>query len=245
MGTRKRNKKNNYLMAGFTIVELLIVIIIIGILATIVLNVFTGVQKRARNTFLVTSARAYQKGLAAYYGEHGNYPPVTLPASFFSSTGTQRKVCLGSGYSRTQTQGGVQYEYCYSGVASCFGTNCNTGLPYTMVDTTFNNALKPYVDTKYQYLPGHAEYVNMTIPGIGQIVFAQQGLEFYNNASLVVSGKPTPNYIHYFLEGQNQDCGLSRSIGPVTPGGTTYRFGARNYKTHGDFTECVVGLIEQ
>ena len=39
---------NNYRNQGFTIVELLIVIVVIGILAALVLNTISGVQKRAR-----------------------------------------------------------------------------------------------------------------------------------------------------------------------------------------------------
>ena len=40
--------------SGFTIVELLIVIIVIGILAALVLVTFSGVQQKARNTERVT-----------------------------------------------------------------------------------------------------------------------------------------------------------------------------------------------
>lgn len=59
---------------GFTIVELLIVIVVIGILAALVLNTFNGVQARARNTERQTDTKAIASQLEAYYAEKGGYP---------------------------------------------------------------------------------------------------------------------------------------------------------------------------
>lgn len=59
---------------GFTIVELLIVIVVIGILAALVLNTFAGVQKRARDTERQTDITAVASQLEKYYTDKGNYP---------------------------------------------------------------------------------------------------------------------------------------------------------------------------
>lgn len=59
---------------GFTIVELLIVIIVIGILALLVLNTFQGVQAKARNTERQTDVKAISSQLEAYYADKGGYP---------------------------------------------------------------------------------------------------------------------------------------------------------------------------
>src|SRR5581483_8957177 len=61
---------------GFTIVELLIVIIIIGILAALVLNSFRGVQERARDTERQTDINAQQSQLEVYFTDNGNYPTL-------------------------------------------------------------------------------------------------------------------------------------------------------------------------
>ena len=63
---------------GFTIVELLIVIVVIGILAALVLNTFAGIQQRARDTERKTDINSVATQLEAYYnldGE-GSYPAL-------------------------------------------------------------------------------------------------------------------------------------------------------------------------
>jgi prepilin-type N-terminal cleavage/methylation domain-containing protein len=59
---------------GFTIVELLIVIVVIGILAALVLNTFAGVQARARDTERQTDVNALATQLEVYYNDNGAYP---------------------------------------------------------------------------------------------------------------------------------------------------------------------------
>lgn len=78
--------------SGFTIVELLIVIVIIGILAALVITVYNGIQQRARNTSRIASAKELQKLLNAYVVQEGKYP----------STG---RVCIGSGYTDLDNDG--------------------------------------------------------------------------------------------------------------------------------------------
>ena len=73
-------RKNN----GFTIVELLIVIVVIGILAAITIVAFNGVQKRARDSQRVSDAQGIVKALEQYKILNGSYPPVS-----FSGLGSQ------------------------------------------------------------------------------------------------------------------------------------------------------------
>lgn len=61
---------------GFTIVELLIVIVVIGILAALVITTFTGIQKKARDTERTTDIKALHGQLEAYYAQNGSYPQI-------------------------------------------------------------------------------------------------------------------------------------------------------------------------
>ena len=61
---------------GFTLVELLIVIVIIAILATITVVAYNGIQTRAYYSRLSGSINTYAKALAMYKIDNGDYPPA-------------------------------------------------------------------------------------------------------------------------------------------------------------------------
>lgn len=71
---------------GFTIVELLIVIVVIGILAAITIVAYNGVQQKARNTQTQLAMASYAKAVLLYGQDKGVYP---TPAYF---------TCLGDEY---------------------------------------------------------------------------------------------------------------------------------------------------
>lgn len=56
---------------GFTIVELLIVIVVIGILAAITIVAYNGIQERAESTKIISRAQAYAKGLKLWEADIG------------------------------------------------------------------------------------------------------------------------------------------------------------------------------
>lgn len=60
--------------SGFTIVELLIVIVVIGILAAITIVTYGGMQQRARGTERNQDMSTVQKLLEAYYIDNSTYP---------------------------------------------------------------------------------------------------------------------------------------------------------------------------
>lgn len=61
---------------GFTIVELLIVIVVIGILATLVITTYNGIQQKARDTKRKTDVNALQGHVESYFTESGKYPTL-------------------------------------------------------------------------------------------------------------------------------------------------------------------------
>lgn len=62
---------------GFTIVELLIVIVVIGILAAIVIVAYNGIQDSARAQTKVNDLKTIQKLILAYYAQNGSYPSTS------------------------------------------------------------------------------------------------------------------------------------------------------------------------
>lgn len=63
--------------AGFTIVELLIVIVVIAILAAISIVSYNGIQGRAEDTRRITDAKNIVKALELYKINNGNYPAAS------------------------------------------------------------------------------------------------------------------------------------------------------------------------
>lgn len=72
-------------LAGFTIVELLIVIVVISILAAISVVAYNGIQSRARASQQNAAAKSYITIFNSYLAANGSYP----------STGGQVRICLG------------------------------------------------------------------------------------------------------------------------------------------------------
>src|SRR5579859_3063380 len=62
---------------GFTIVELLIVIVVIGILALLVITTYSGIQAKARNAKRQTDIASLQTQLEAFFSQNGYYPSLT------------------------------------------------------------------------------------------------------------------------------------------------------------------------
>ncbi len=112
---------------GFTIVELLIVIVVIGILAAIVIAAYNGVQKSASKSSMQSDLKnaAQQMGIAQV--DLGVYPDV-LPAAAKTSPGvTLTLVKRTGGYSGlNNVQFGVLFQtICQQIISEGYGTGTN------------------------------------------------------------------------------------------------------------------------
>lgn len=106
---------------GFTIVELLIVIVVIGILAAITIVAYNGFQERANNGKTTQSLTAWIKALQLHKADKGQWP----------SGG----VCLGTGY-----------KYGLDGAATSGTAQCRqTGTYGSLESTAFNTTMQPYI----------------------------------------------------------------------------------------------------
>lgn len=89
---------------GFTIVELLIVIVVIGILAAITIVSFNGIRNRGENVKTVSAVRSYATAIMNYQVINGFYPKETgwpclgaHPTSCGKRTSNTTNTCIGGG----------------------------------------------------------------------------------------------------------------------------------------------------
>ena len=106
--------------SGFTIVELLIVIVVIAILATISIVAYNGIKTRAENNKTIAAATAYYKAMKLYEVDKGEVP------HFYD-------LCLGENYPWDFTGNS-------SGANQCFYAS----MSYYKVNATFNTMLRDY-----------------------------------------------------------------------------------------------------
>lgn len=100
------------LQKGFTIVELLIVIVVIGVLAAIVIVSFNGIQTRAQNTQKYNELKSWQKAFETYKAGQGNYPALA-----------DGDYCLGRGFLAGYDGASRCRDYGYSGTTSILESN--------------------------------------------------------------------------------------------------------------------------
>lgn len=135
---------------GFTIVELLIVIVVIGILATLVIVTFTGIQQKARNSQRQTDINAINSHVEAFYADKGYYPTSNdLTTASFRSTNLKglddealvdpKQSAAGATISGTAVAAGT-YQYSY------VTTGCTTTDPSSDTNQCTGYTLTAHVE---------------------------------------------------------------------------------------------------
>jgi prepilin-type N-terminal cleavage/methylation domain-containing protein len=103
---------------GFTIVELLIVIVVIAILAAITIVAYNGIQNRARVSSVSSALSQASKKLALYHVDYSAYPTNgNLAAAGVTDSGdvSYQYSTTASGYCVTATSGNVSYKITEAG----------------------------------------------------------------------------------------------------------------------------------
>lgn len=80
--------KKAELRQGFTLVEILVVVVILGVIAAIVIPAFSTSAEDATSSVFTQNMRIARNAFNLYFHEHEAYPPDRLPAVFPEEMGT-------------------------------------------------------------------------------------------------------------------------------------------------------------
>lgn len=204
LGQKQANNRD-----GFTIVELLIVVVVIAILAAITIVAYNGITKKAQYTSNVVTAKQYVSVLQLYKAQTGSYP--------YSGGASMVGYCLGKGYP-------TNYDADPSG-------DCINDLDFDDFNfnesTTFNALIEPY----FPQLP--------TVQQTGFVAGGHRfnGINYMYDPNISLDNAwAARSILFYYLQGQNQDCQIPvvRYTGNGTghnssnPGGSDYVFSSTN-----------------
>lgn len=189
--------------SGFTIVELLIVIVVIAILATISVVAYSGIQQRANNTVRIAAAKEWVKSIEQYIAVNQAYPA------------TLNTYCIGEN-NIADFDANPDVD---CGVSNNIKHNSSS-------TTTFNNNLKT-LSTPLPAFPGKPVQIDSTLTGSGMLLRAS---DIYDPTGENVANYPT---LIFFLEGANQDCVLRPLATNYAGGNFTEAAGKNSYSNVG------------
>ncbi|HEX7483861.1 MAG TPA: prepilin-type N-terminal cleavage/methylation domain-containing protein [Candidatus Saccharimonadales bacterium] len=118
---------------GFTIVELLIVIVVIAILAAITIVAYNGIQGRAKDSTRLSDMTAIRKALELYKTANGQYPEENAASWEYSTTDPQNFLSALKPYMTkipvdpANDANNFYYYYLYDAGSAAWGVTCPVG----------------------------------------------------------------------------------------------------------------------
>lgn len=142
---------------GFTIVELLVVVAIIAILASIVMASLLSSRAKSRDAKRLADIREFRSALELYYDQIQNFPPSGAGPAYALPAAVKN-----AGYIKvipTDPNGTGVYRYMgLSGIGSpyslCSSGTCNKYILHVQLERSDNAALRGDIDAQVDNPPG-------------------------------------------------------------------------------------------
>lgn len=122
----------NKLMRGFTLIEVMIVVAIIGILAAIAIPNFVRFQCKSKQSEAKTNLKALYTAQQAFRGEADRYGPVTIAELESGQNELGLEFGLNARYGYSATANNVTFDGTALGGAGASGTNDMDGDTWTI-----------------------------------------------------------------------------------------------------------------
>lgn len=222
------NRKHN----GFTIVELLVVILVISILATVSVTAYNGVQQRAGNSAVLAAVSSTAKAIRMHYDSAGTPLKAAFPGWFHESLSTMGGVCIGKTWpSQAELQAATGYANEQTARSVYCGWYSNSSISVEdaqqRLDANIDSSPTKDAFTKIPSFPP----ITLNVTGGG--TYTIRGIRYaFNNSAT----NPT-SYIHYPYNGKQCAVGddsvrLTDTFWPSAGGGEW----PGPFTTGGDYT---------
>jgi prepilin-type N-terminal cleavage/methylation domain-containing protein len=103
MRSRRDLKDKNLIEKGFTLVELLVVIVILGVLAAVVVFAVGGITNTSKASACTIEVRTINTATQAYYAQNQSYPAGTTAAQLITQLQTAKLISSGTGSASSVT----------------------------------------------------------------------------------------------------------------------------------------------
>ncbi len=198
---------------GFTIVELLIVIVVIAILAAISIVAYNGIQQRGGNAQRIAAARDWVNAIKSYVVVNQGYPSSSSGGTF----------CIGTS-NATNLDANPDVD--------C-GITGNIKHDAVVATPAFNNAILTILSSLPRF---PADSVLLTSSSVSGMLF--RGTDTFDPTGKNIASYPT---LIFALNGSDQDCVL-RPLATPGEGGNFTAVSTKNSGSYASGTLCRVIL---
>lgn len=225
--------------SGFTVIELLVSMVVIGILATIVYLSYEGYERRAQTSQIASAVATYQDAI----GTGVILETDTTPSQAYSEDTDFLASCISSNTERCCFYHRFwQQSICGNNAELMANGFIDTNYAYDEVSKHLSGDGRPDIPNLTYGYPTCSSYqaVAGTTPpcSSGEIAYT----------SGLYDGALEKGYIQYYLPSSFENCGAqSKDILSITGGGWTLQYQNQIYTqriTSGStqFTHCIVGI---
>ncbi len=157
---------------GFTLVELLIVIVVIAILASVSVVAYNSVQKRSKTALIYANATQLAKVVSIYGHEHGNFPGGIVSSCFGDAADFPATSLNNEGWCWNIRQGGDVWDQARVRSPSVSNTlssvSSNTAVAYDLVELSdtdnYRHAVKGFWYKGSSTAPYTQASINFAVP---------------------------------------------------------------------------------
>jgi prepilin-type N-terminal cleavage/methylation domain-containing protein len=220
----------HFLPKGFTLVEMLIVLCVIGILTTIVTIGYAGYRDNAVKAQISTTADAYVKSLKTYALEYNSFPKVSTCLPSGAKCCASNVADLPAVYCGTNAEAAGVHNWATDSTDVKITKYINNQAPTFPVVNTFPDCVAGIMDVGSPCKP------TASIPVVGPAYISNQTGSKYTSDEPSLAGK---GFLIYYI-GPTYPCG-SANVMTLSGNKLVFNSGATYTRSTSAYRECIIG----